>query len=84
MKHEKNILIELSEQQKIVIEMILTKASIKALKNFQRTTLPDTVISGIETFADVLKGEIADITFKHMKELADKDAIIERLLKQVK
>ena len=81
---EKNILIELTEQQKIDIEMICTKCAVKSLKKFANTDTPDTFESGLDSFSDTLKSELATITFNHLKELADKDVVIQRLLNQAK
>jgi len=83
-KHEKNIFVELTEQQKIDIEMLLTKSSVRALKNLSNTNTPKTVDDALNELTDVLKSELADITFKHMKELAEKDEIIEQLKRQIK
>ena len=83
-KHEKNIYIELSEDQKAEIKLKAAKCYVSAQKNLLDSSTPMTIDSALQLMSDAFESELAYITFKHMKELADKDEIINRLLKQVK
>lgn len=84
MKQNKNIYIELSEDQKAEIKLKAAKCFVKAQKGLLDTEPPYEIDNALQLMSDAFESELADITFKHMKQLADKDDIIERLLKQVK
>ena len=80
----KNIFIELSEVQKIDIQLIAARCSVRTLRTINNTNTPDPILSAVELMSDALESELSTLHFHYMKQLADKDAIIERLLKQIK
>ena len=80
----KNIFIELSEVQKIDIQLIAAICSVRTLKTIRNTDTPEPISSAVQLMSDALESELSTLHFHYMKQLADKDAIIERLLKQIK